>query len=260
MTASALLGGSGKPLSKYVAHALTGSAFPLASKNTNNYLRMTGKTDLSVVITFRVDSDATDANPIFIGALDKVKDMLLDLRIHLTSSRDAVSIRTHDRSGGIINEITCGFPKHTFAGKWRTLLINISATDSMKTYARLGDFNPPRTIITPDGQRAFRNYKKFYLGGYDSDGECDVGEVYAVDEDIDFADPEILALFVDRKGWQQDLQPAIDVGLIPQPLVHMTYKDTANLGKNSGTLGDLSVNASRTTISKIVSINHNDRS
>jgi len=243
MTASALLG-IRRSLSKYLAHALTSSSYPLAYANRSGYLNMTGKTDFSMAITFKMDGVASSCNPVLIGA-SRSKDVLLDLT---ANSDGTVVIKTLDKNGRITNNVTCAFPADTFPAKWQTLLINISATDTTKTHARLASVEPSQVAVTPTGRREFRSYKKFYLGGYSRDGNCHVGEVYAADGRIDFT--ELLKLFVDRKGWQQDLQPSIDAGLIPAPLVHLTYKNLADLGKNSGTLADFTVRGSRTAISK----------
>jgi hypothetical protein len=51
---------------------------------------------------------------------------------------------------------------------------------------------------------------------------------------------------VDALGYPVDLQPAIDAGDIPTPLIHMKFDDTSALGTNSGSGGDFTVNGTVT--------------
>ena len=65
---------------------------------------------------------------------------------------------------------------------------------------------------------------------------------YMADEFIDFSDEATRLLFADALGFPVPLQPSIDAGLIPEGLVRMGFEDVGDLGLNSGTGGNFTVN------------------
>jgi hypothetical protein len=74
----------------------------------------------------------------------------------------------------------------------------------------------------------------------------DIGFTYFTTDYIDFSQEANRLKFVDAFGYPADLQPAIDAGDIPTPLIHMKFDDTASLGTNSGSGGDFTVNGTVT--------------
>jgi hypothetical protein len=73
-----------------------------------------------------------------------------------------------------------------------------------------------------------------------------VGFVYVTDSEIDFSQESNRNLFVDQLGYPKDLTPAIEAGTIADPLIYMKFDDTSDLGKNSGTGGNFTVNGTVT--------------
>jgi len=69
-----------------------------------------------------------------------------------------------------------------------------------------------------------------------------IGSLYFTTNYIDFSQEPNRNLFVDQLGYPKDLTPAIDAGDIPTPLIYMKFDDPDNLGANSGTGGDFTVN------------------
>jgi hypothetical protein len=83
-----------------------------------------------------------------------------------------------------------------------------------------------------------------YTSGTTWDG--DIGSLYLTTDYIDFNQEANRLKFVDGLGYPVDLQPAIDAGDIPTPLIHMKFDDTSALGTNSGSGGDFTVNGTVT--------------
>ena len=69
---------------------------------------------------------------------------------------------------------------------------------------------------------------------------------YLTDSYIDFSQESNRNLFVDQFGYPKDLTAAIDSGDIPTPLIYLKFDDPDDLGANSGTGGDLTVNGTVT--------------
>lgn len=74
----------------------------------------------------------------------------------------------------------------------------------------------------------------------------DLGFFYFTESYIDFAQEANRLKFVDGLGFPVDIQPAIDDGDIPTPLIYMKFEDTADLGLNAGTGGDFTINGTVT--------------
>jgi len=76
--------------------------------------------------------------------------------------------------------------------------------------------------------------------------DFDYSIMYLTTDYIDFSDEAERLKFVDGLGYPVDIQPAIDAGDIPEPLIYMPFDDPDNLGKNNGTGGDFTVNGTVT--------------
>ena len=86
----------------------------------------------------------------------------------------------------------------------------------------------------------------FNIAGATNDFEGDIGFIYLTDSNIDFSDESERLKFVDSLGYPVNIQPAIDAGDIPEPLIYMPFDEPDNLGKNNGTGGDFTVNGTVT--------------
>lgn len=88
----------------------------------------------------------------------------------------------------------------------------------------------------------------YYVNGYWNGTEVltnasgsTISSTYFTTDYIDFSQESTRNLFVSQLGYPRDLQPLIDDGTIPNPLIYLPFDDTSNLGKNLGTGGDFSV-------------------
>jgi hypothetical protein len=79
----------------------------------------------------------------------------------------------------------------------------------------------------------------------------DIGFLYFTTDYIDFSQESNRNLFVDQLGYPKDLTPAIEAGTIADPLIYMKFDDTSDLGKNSGTGGNFTVNGTVTAGSDV---------
>lgn len=77
-------------------------------------------------------------------------------------------------------------------------------------------------------------------GGQDFPGA--IAMCYIVDSFVDMDDSDIWSIFFDRLDYPRDLTQAIAGGDIPTPLVYMKFDDLDDLGFNSGTGGDFTIN------------------
>jgi hypothetical protein len=78
-----------------------------------------------------------------------------------------------------------------------------------------------------------------------------LGHFYLAEANIDFSQESNRLKFVDGLGYPVDLQPAIDAGDIPTPLIHMKFDDPDALGTNSGSGGDFTVTGTVTSGSDV---------
>jgi len=90
----------------------------------------------------------------------------------------------------------------------------------------------------------------FIIGGrkYNSTARFsgDFGFTYVGTTFIDFSQEAERNKFVDQLGYPKDLTQQIEDGDIPSPLIYMKFDNTAALGTNSGTAGNLTVNGTPT--------------
>jgi len=75
----------------------------------------------------------------------------------------------------------------------------------------------------------------------------DIGFTYFTTDYIDFSKEANRNLFVNQLGYPRDLQPLIDEGTIPNPLIYLDFADPDNLGNNKGTGGDFTINGTVTS-------------
>jgi hypothetical protein len=78
-------------------------------------------------------------------------------------------------------------------------------------------------------------------GGNNFDWVGELGFVYFATESIDFSQESNRLKFLDAFDYPVDLNPAIESGDVPSPLMYMEFKDPSSLGTNSGTGGDFTV-------------------
>jgi hypothetical protein len=123
--------------------------------------------------------------------------------------------------------------------KYTTILVSFKASDTMDVY----DTSDLSLDSTSTGSGTIE-LDTIYIGSETISTAVNtyVGHVYFDTSYIDFSQESSRNLFVDQLGYPKDLTPAIDAGDIAEPLVHMKFDDTSDLGKNSGTGGDFTHN------------------
>jgi hypothetical protein len=96
---------------------------------------------------------------------------------------------------------------------------------------------------------SYASVTDYFIGGGELTNDThsgNYGAMYLSNEYVDFSQEANRLKFVDALGYPVDLQPAIDAGDIPTPLIHMKFDDTSALGTNSGSGGDFTVNGTVT--------------
>jgi hypothetical protein len=71
-----------------------------------------------------------------------------------------------------------------------------------------------------------------------------IGQMYVDSSYIDFSQETNRHLFIDQLGYWKDVAKAIEAGDIDDPLIFLQFNDGNDLGSNSGTGGDFTVNGS----------------
>jgi len=129
---------------------------------------------------------------------------------------------------------------------WNTILICIDLTDINKCKFVLNG-----TVVAFPASGHFTNEailldSTHWIGcrGSSNDGSYtgDIASTYFSTDYIDFSQESNRNKFVDQLGFPRDLTQQIEDGDIPTPLVYMKFDDTSDLGANSGTGGDFTVN------------------
>jgi hypothetical protein len=133
-----------------------------------------------------------------------------------------------------------------FQGSWINILYSVDLTDTGKRNVYLNGISVSTTyaIYTDDNLNfASADYEVGRQATTNSTyANADIGVLYFNNTYIDFSQEANRLKFVDAFGYPVDLQPAIDAGDIPTPLIHMKFDDTSALGTNSGSGGDFTVN------------------
>ena len=98
----------------------------------------------------------------------------------------------------------------------------------------------------------FNGCDRNYVGAEDNGGtttsyiDGDESFLYFTTDYIDFSQEANRNLFVDQLGYPKDLTQAIEDGDIPNPLIYLRFDDPDDLGANSGTGGDFTINGTVT--------------
>ena len=139
-------------------------------------------------------------------------------------------------------------------GDWQILLFSMNtATNSGNFYLNgvsYNDFSYTQDSIFDHTVTDIR-IGKGYNDAESTSQAKDTAFVYYDNTYIDFSQEANRLKFVDGLGFPIDLQPAIDAGDIPTPLIHMKFDDTSALGTNSGSGGDFTVNGTVTAGSDV---------
>jgi hypothetical protein len=163
-------------------------------------------------------------------------DLFLDNQnLKLYASSGSLNWETND------NSIT--------GNEWHTVLLSYTGS----SYDLYIDGSVPSVFTTSAGAASFpfNNLNILYSGLFSSYANSSIGFFYGVSSYIDFSQEANRLKFVDAFGFPADLQPAIDAGDIPTPLIHMKFDDTSALGTNSGSGGDFTVNGTVTAGSDV---------
>lgn len=127
---------------------------------------------------------------------------------------------------------------------WRVLLFTINTALTNKQI-QVWDSENKIVVSTPAGTPGTMNLDLDCTIGA-TNNPNDIAFLYVSDQLVDFSQEANRLKFVDAFGYPIDLQPAIDAGDIPSPLVYMKFDDPSALGTNSGTGGDFTVNGTVT--------------
>jgi hypothetical protein len=136
------------------------------------------------------------------------------------------------------------------SGQWNNILVSVDLTDTGKRNLYVNNVAVATTwsaytddTISIDVPKISISSTPPYTGNHYAD---DLATVFFSTDYIDFSQEANRLKFVDGLGYPVDLQPAIDAGDIPTPLIHMKFDDTSALGTNSGSGGDFTVNGTVT--------------
>jgi len=138
----------------------------------------------------------------------------------------------------------------TTAGLWDIILISadLSSTSAWSIYANGNSVGRTLTYDTTASLN-FSDISQIGVGNIPQSTDeyrGDLAFCYFTTDYIDFSEETNRNLFVDQLGYPKDLTTAIEAGDIPTPLIYMTFDDPNDLGLNSGTGGDFTVNGTVT--------------
>jgi hypothetical protein len=136
-------------------------------------------------------------------------------------------------------------------GTFYIVMICVDTTDSTKCKMYINGVDGGSFDLVTNANIAYSSLTDANIAAYNSTGSgadaiYDQSHTYFSTSYIDFSQESNRNLFVDQLGYPKDLTPAIDAGTIPNPLIYMKFDDTSDLGKNSGTGGNFTVNGTVT--------------
>tara|TARA_R110000796_G_scaffold160504_1_gene277333 strand:- start:356 stop:2482 length:2127 start_codon:yes stop_codon:yes gene_type:complete len=132
------------------------------------------------------------------------------------------------------------------AGIWNVFLFSVDTSSTSKRHFYKAGASLSVTWNTYSANALIEHAGLTVLGASSTAGsslaDSPLAFFYYSTEYIDFSQESNRLKFVDGLGYPVDLQPAIDTGDIPTPLIHMKFNDPDALGTNSGSGGDFTVN------------------
>jgi len=166
------------------------------------------------------------------------------LSVHWNSN-GAMYLSSRNTSGTHIIDANTS-ASYTATDTWYVVLISVDTnTASNRHFYVNGTSDLPTWGVTVNAALPFSS-NAYCAIAEDYDGIQGNSSVqsftYFSTDYIDFSQESNRNLFVDQLGYPKDLTPAIDAGDIADPLIYMKFDDTSDLGANSGTGGDFTVN------------------
>ena len=154
------------------------------------------------------------------------------------------SIQANNSSGAIIYENNSNFG--TFNNGWMNIALSIDlGASGDNVYANGASIGAASTFIDDVIPLTASDVTIANTPTYGFT-DVDIGFIYVIDQYIDFSQESNRLLFFDAFNYPVDIQKHIDGGIIPNPLIYMKFDDTSNLGLNSGTGGNFTVNGTVT--------------
>ena len=163
----------------------------------------------------------------------------------LINGASSIQVMAYDSSN--VNRLQLGKAMTISNNEWHSLMVCVDMTDSSKTKLYFDG-----SEIT-GGSHSVQNYDldlggcQWFLGqregGLRYTGA--LGFVYFDDSFIDFSQESNRNLFIDQLGFPVDLSKHIEDGTINEPSLQFEFKNSNDLGENSGTGGDFSSNSTR---------------
>ena len=141
------------------------------------------------------------------------------------------------------------------AGIWNVFLFSVDTSSTSKRHFYKAGESLSVTWNTYSANALIEHAGLTVLGASSTAGsslaDSPLAFFYYSTEYIDFSQESNRLKFVDGLGYPVDLQPAIDAGDIPTPLIYMKFESTTSLGTNSGSGGDFTVNGAVTSGSDV---------
>lgn len=121
---------------------------------------------------------------------------------------------------------------------WNTIMLQFDNSSTSATKLYLNGAPKSFTYFDTRGRPLFCKSSSMNIGFSWTNS---IANVYITPEAIDFTQEANRLKFIDAFGYPLDLQPAIDNGDIPNPVIYLKMQDPSNLGLNSGTGGNFTV-------------------
>jgi len=154
-----------------------------------------------------------------------------------TTSADKIFINILDGATEIIRAESGA---HLTTNEWATVFISIDLTNTSNRAIVINGDSSGASFYDYLNQNMLFNSS--YMSYPSDTAPNDTGVMYFTTDYIDFLDESERLKFVDGLGYPVDIQPAIEAGDIPEPLIYMPFDDPDDLGKNNGTGGDFTIN------------------
>jgi len=214
-----------------------------------NYLSRTSLTGLTdsklITVVMSIYAPSSTGIRLVLGESASLSDNKMLITGTGSPGNATITFRCWDATGTyVINSQLTAVPVSNTA--WTTFFLSVDTSDTGKRFMTTTDGGTQNwytynTSGTPD----FSSITKVVMG-QNVDGSSvlfrDLANVYFATSYIDFSQESNRLKFVDAFGYPVDLSPQIENEDIPTPLIYMKFKDKAELGANSGSGGDFTVN------------------
>lgn len=169
------------------------------------------------------------------------------LRLEQNQANGYPYFRSQNNGSNVLNYVaasTVAFQNN----KWNTFMMSVDMSSTGRRWLYNNHESLPTTwsdYVNLDFKYSlFDSFVLFHQGTTSSiSGPCtsDLSNIYITDDYINLSATQNRDYFVDGAGFPKDLTTYIEDGLIPTPKLYLKFDDPDNIGKNSGTGGDLTV-------------------